>query len=57
MIEYSLNQGLMTEEGAKNLFNLKSYIIQATIGAFIMGIITSVVVAFFTKNTKVQKQE
>ena len=55
VIEYSVNQGLMTEEVAKNAFNLKSYIIQATIGAFIMGLITSVIVAFFTKNTKVQK--
>ena len=57
VIEYSVNQGLMTEEDAKNLFNLKSYIIQATIGAFIMGLITSVIVAFFTKNIKVQTQE
>ena len=49
VIEYSVNQGLMTEEDAKNLFNLKSYIIQATIGAFMMGVITSIIVAFFTK--------
>ena len=49
VIEYSVNQGLMTEEDAKNAFNLKSYTIQATIGAFIMGIITSIIVAFFTK--------
>ena len=40
----------MTEEVAKNAFNLKSYIIQATMGAFIMGLITSVIVAFFTKS-------
>ena len=57
VIEYSVNQGLMTEEVANNVFNLKSYIIQATIGAFIMGLITSVIVAFFTKNIKVQTQE
>ena len=50
VIEYSVNQGLMTEEDAKNAFNLKSYIIQATIGAFIMGLITSGIVAFFTKS-------
>ena len=50
VIEYSVNQGLMTEEVAKNAFNLKSYIIQATIGAFIMGLITSVIVAFITKS-------
>jgi len=49
VIEYSINQGLMTEEDAKNAFNLKSYTIQATIGAFIMGVITSIIVAFFTK--------
>ena len=50
VIEYSVNQGLMTEEDAKNSFNLKIYIIQATIGAFVMGLITSVIVAFFTKS-------
>ena len=49
VIEYSVNQGLMTEEDAKNAFNLKSYTIQATIGVFVMGAITTVIVAFFTK--------
>ena len=49
VIEYSVNQGLMTLEDANNTFNLKSYAIQATIGAFIMGVITSLIVAFFTK--------
>ena len=49
VIEYSVNQGLMTEEGAKNAFNLKSYTIQETIGAFVMGVITTIIVAFFTK--------
>ena len=50
VIEYSVNQGLMTLEDAQNIFNLKSYTIQATIGAFIMGVITSLIVAFFTKS-------
>ena len=50
VIEYSVNQGIMTEEDAKNAFNLKSYTIQATIGAFVMGVITTVIVAFFTKS-------
>ena len=50
VIEYSVNQGLMTMEDANNTFNLKSYTIQATIGAFIMGVITSLIVAFFTKS-------
>ena len=49
VIEFSVNQGLMTLEDANNMFNLKSYTIQASIGAFIMGIITSIIVAFFTK--------
>mgnify|MGYP001280577373 CR=1 FL=1 len=40
----------MTKEDANNLFNLESYIFQATIGALIMGIITSVIVALFTKS-------
>ena len=57
VIEYSVFEELMTEEEAKNYFNLKSYMIQATIGAFFMGVLTSVIVAFFTKSKKVKKQE
>ena len=50
VIDYSVNQGIMTAEDAKNAFNLKSYTIQSTIGAFVMGVITTVIVAFFTKS-------
>ncbi len=48
---YSIEQGLMTEKQAADYFNLKSYILQATMGAPIMGIITSLIVAGFTKKS------
>ncbi|MBY5952099.1 DUF4199 domain-containing protein [Algoriphagus marincola] len=52
VIEYSVSTGIMERSAAKEFFNLKSYIIQATIGAFIMGLITSLVVAFLVKSKK-----
>ncbi len=50
VILYSVSQGEMTQEEAEAYFNLKSYMIQATIGALIMGILTSAIVAFFVKS-------
>ena len=49
MIEYAVSEGKMTQEAAENMFNLKSYIIQAPIGAFVMGLLTSAIVAIFTR--------
>ena len=47
--EYAVSQGMMSAEQAAEYFNTNSYIIQATIGAPIMGIMTSLIVAGFTK--------
>lgn len=49
VIEYSVKNDLMTQENAENYFNLKSYIKQTLIGTLIMGLITTIIVAFFTK--------
>ena len=49
VIKYMVNEGQMTQEAAENMFNLKSYIIQAPIGAFIMGLLTAAIVAIFTR--------
>ncbi|HIA35433.1 MAG TPA: DUF4199 domain-containing protein [Flavobacteriales bacterium] len=49
MIEYAVSEGKMTQEAAENMFNLKSYIIQAPIGAFVIGLLTSAIVAIFTR--------
>jgi len=50
---YSVEQGMMTQEEAEGYFSLSGYIVQSMIGALGMGIITSAIVAFFTrtKNT------
>jgi len=49
VIEYAVSSGTMTQPDAEAYFNLKSYMVQALIGAAIMGIITSAVVAIFTQ--------
>ncbi len=48
-INFAISHELMTEADAKAYFNLKSYMLQATIGAPVMGILTSLIVAIFTK--------
>ena len=53
IIDYSVDQGYMDLEDAQKYFSLGSYIIQAFIGALIMGIITSTIVAAFVRKKKV----
>jgi hypothetical protein len=52
IIEHAVSSGKMIKEDAEAYFNLNSYMLQATIGAAIMGVITSAVVAFFVKSKK-----
>jgi hypothetical protein len=49
MIEYSVSEGLMTQSEAEGNFNTGSYVLQTIFGTLVMGIITSAVVAIFTK--------
>lgn len=49
-IKYAVENNLLSLQEAEGYFNLKSYIIQGLIGAPLMGIITSAIVAFFTKS-------
>ena len=51
-INYSVESGNVTQQEAEDYFNLQTYIIQATIFAPIVGIITSAIVAFFVKSKK-----
>lgn len=59
MQTFTINEGLMEPEAARDYFSLKSYIIQSVIGALIMGAVTSAVVAFFlrTKNKEPQRHK
>jgi len=50
IIEYTVNSGQTTREEAEKFFNLKSYIIEGLIGAPIMGLITTAIVAIFTRS-------
>ncbi|WP_339925927.1 DUF4199 domain-containing protein [uncultured Cyclobacterium sp.] len=48
VIAYAVENGKMTQQEANDYFNLKSYMIQSILGAPIMGIVTSGIVAAFT---------
>jgi hypothetical protein len=48
-IDYAVAEGKMTQAEAEKYFNLTSYMIQATIGTFIMGVLTSAIVAIFVR--------
>jgi hypothetical protein len=49
IIKYVVENNKMGKEEAENYFTLKNYIIQGLIGASVMGIITTLIVAFFAK--------
>lgn len=51
--KYAVENKLLSLQEAEGYFNLQSYIIQGLIGAPLMGIITSAIVAFFTKSKSV----
>lgn len=52
VIAYSVENNIMKQEQAEAYFNLKSYIIQATFGALVLGVVTSAAIAWFVKNKK-----
>ncbi len=53
VIEYSLESGYhQSLADAEAQFNYKNYALQSTIGAFVMGIITTAIIAIFTKKSK-----
>ena len=50
IIEHTVAIGSMSREDAEAYFSLKSYLIQATFGDLVMGVVTSAVVAWFVKS-------
>lgn len=48
-IEYGVSTGQTTQEDAEAFFNLKSYIIMSFIGAIVMGLVTSAIIALFVR--------
>lgn len=49
---FSIESGEMTKEQAEDYFSFNSYVFQAAIGALVMGVVTSAVVALFVKSKK-----
>jgi hypothetical protein len=48
-IKHAVSTNAMTQAEAEKYFNLKSYIIQGLIGAPVMGLVTTLIVAIFTR--------
>jgi Na+-transporting methylmalonyl-CoA/oxaloacetate decarboxylase beta subunit len=53
VIDYVVEHGQMTQEIAESQFNLGRYILMSAVGALIMGIITSAIVALFISRRKI----
>jgi hypothetical protein len=51
MIEYVTQNDMMTRDAAENYFNTQIYMMQGLIGAPLMGVLTSAVVAIFTRKS------
>jgi hypothetical protein len=49
VIAYTVSEGMMTEEAARAEFNLQNYIIMSAVSAPILGLVTSALVAIFTR--------
>lgn len=49
-IEYTVSSGKATAELAHQLFNLQSYMLQASLGALVAGVLTSLVLAAFMRS-------
>lgn len=49
MIEYSVQEEIMSQQEAEEFFNLQNYLVQVLIGTPFMGLMTTAIVAFFTK--------
>jgi len=49
MIRYSVETGKMTQQAAEDYFNLKNYLVEIVIGTPVMGVMTTAIVAIFTR--------
>lgn len=49
MIAYTVAQELMTQSQAEAYFSLHAYMVQSVLGALIMGVLTSAIVALFLR--------
>jgi hypothetical protein len=49
MTNYAVESGNMTREQAESYFNMRNYLMQSAVGALGLGVVTSAVVAIFTK--------
>ena len=49
VIALSVETGKMTQEAAEKYFSLQNYILMSVVGALIMGVVTSALVALFVK--------
>jgi hypothetical protein len=55
VIEYVVREGKMTQSDAEAYFNLKSFITEVLIATPMMGIMTTAIVAIFTRKESLKK--
>jgi len=56
MIIYSVSNGSMTQDAAEKYFNLKNFIVQGWMFAPVMGIVTTAIVAVFTRRSNYKSE-
>jgi len=56
-IAYAVEAELMTQEKAEAYFDLSNYIVSSIIFAFVVGVVTSAIVAFFVKKSVVEEHD
>ena len=49
MTNYAVESGNMTREQAESYFSMRNYLMQSAVGALGLGVVTSAIVAIFTK--------
>src|SRR6056297_979560 len=54
MTDYAVESGNMTREQAESYFSMRNYLMQSAVGALGLGVVTSAVVAIFTKKKQAE---
>jgi hypothetical protein len=49
VIRYAVDSGALTQQAAEEYFNMKSYMLQSLIFAPVVGVVTTLIVALFTR--------
>jgi hypothetical protein len=57
VIAHVVQEGMLSQQEAEAQFNLSNYIFQSVVGALVMGILTSLIVAFFVSKKAIREDK